>query len=133
MSDNWKEELDKKLNSLNLTEKEDEKNVHIRTDSGSNSRNSVGRISSICLPINSRKIEINIKEVIKMITDKDALSDLEKIEKEEGVSGEVKIVRALKVVIKFLSTMRSNQLLTDEDKAAIKKARIERQEKKETK
>lgn len=63
-----------------------------------------------------------------MITVEGALSDLEAIEKETDpkVTPDVKVIRALKVVIKFLSTMRSNQLLTDEAKIAIAKAKAER-------
>ena len=68
---------------------------------------------------------INIKYKIggvKVITVDGALKDLEAIEV-STVSDGVKVVRALKVVVKFLSTMRSNQLLTEEEKVNIRKAK----------
>ena len=61
-----------------------------------------------------------------MITVEGALTDLEVIEKDLTITSDVKIIRALKVVVKFLSTMRSNQLLTEQDKVGIKKAKAER-------
>jgi hypothetical protein len=54
-----------------------------------------------------------------MITIEGALKDLEAIEKEAQDAGSKAVVKALKVVIKFLSTMRSNQLLTEDDKKRI--------------
>jgi len=65
-----------------------------------------------------------------MITVDGALKDLEAIEKEATDSGAKAVVKALKVIVKFLSTMRSNQLLTEADKVAIQKARAERSAKK---
>ena len=53
-----------------------------------------------------------------MITVEGALKDLEVIEKEATDSKAV--VKAIKVLVKFLSTMRSNQLLTEQDKLVIK-------------
>jgi hypothetical protein len=67
-----------------------------------------------------------------MITVEGALKDLEVIEKEGDASAKA-IVKALKVVVKFLSTMRSNQLLTEEDKKAIKAAKAKREAEKERK
>ena len=64
-----------------------------------------------------------------MITVDGALKDLEAIEKEATDAGAKSVVKALKVVVKFLSTMRSNQLLTDEEKVTIRKARETRTEK----
>ena len=61
-----------------------------------------------------------------MITVEGALKDLEVIETEATDAGAKSVVKALKVVVKFLSTMRSNQLLTEEDKVRIKKAKEER-------
>jgi len=72
-----------------------------------------------------------------MITVEAALSDLEAISKGEGkYSGKSdveKIVEVAKVLVKFLSTMRSNQLLTDADKARIREARAKRETKIEKK
>jgi len=67
----------------------------------------------------------NGKEKKIMITAEAAAKDLEEIEM-SGVTDGVKIVRAIKVLVKFLSTMRSNQLLTDTDKVAIQKAKANR-------
>jgi len=65
-----------------------------------------------------------------MITVEGALKDLEAIEKEAQDAGSKAVVKALKVVVKFLSTMRSNQLLTEANKVAIQKAKAERPAKK---
>lgn len=55
-----------------------------------------------------------------MITIDAALSDLKKIS-DKSSSIEVKAIMAsTAVVLKFLSTMRSNQLLTEEDKKELK-------------
>ena len=64
-----------------------------------------------------------------MITVEGALKDLEVIEKEATDSGAKAVVKALKVVVKFLSTIRSNQLLTEPEKVAIAAVRKERQAK----
>ncbi len=61
-----------------------------------------------------------------MITVEGALKDLEAIEVEAKDEGAKSVVKALKVVVKFLSTMRSNQLLTEQDKVGYKKAKAER-------
>lgn len=65
-----------------------------------------------------------------MITVEAILSDLEKIEKNEKLSEQQKLFAALKLVMKFLSTMRSNQLLTEEDKKRIAIEKAKRAEKK---
>ena len=59
-----------------------------------------------------------------MITVDAALKDLEKIVANDDVSRAIKEVG--RILIKFLSTMRSNQLLTDADKVKIQKARTDR-------
>ena len=56
-----------------------------------------------------------------MITVEGALKDLEAIEKE--AQDFKSIVKAIKVLVKFLSTMRSNQLLTETDKISIREAK----------
>jgi len=61
-----------------------------------------------------------------VITVEGALKDLEAIEAEATDAGAKSVVKALKVVVKFLSTIRSNQLLTDVDKVRIQKAKAER-------
>jgi len=65
-----------------------------------------------------------------MITVDGALKDLEAIEKETSDSGARAIVKALKVVVKMLSTMRSNQLLSEDDKRRIAAEKAKRAEKK---
>ena len=62
---------------------------------------------------------------VKMITIEAVNGDLDKIAAENpalSVKCEVAIV---KVVMKFLSTMRSNQLLTEEDKKELKSKKNE--------
>jgi len=67
-----------------------------------------------------------------MITVEAALSDLEAIDlgkgKYAGKTDVQKIIEVSKVMIKFLSTIRSNQLLTEEEKGLITKARKARKE-----
>jgi hypothetical protein len=70
-------------------------------------------------------LEVTKKEETKLITVEGALKDLEAIELSD-VSDGIKIVRALKVITKLLSTIRSNQLLTETDKIRIQKAKAER-------
>ncbi len=68
-----------------------------------------------------------------MITVEAALSDLEAIDKGTGkYAGKTdvqKVIEVAKVFVKFLSTIRSNQLLTEPEKVAIKKAKTERKSK----
>jgi len=131
MSD-WKEELTEKEKELNI--KKEEENVRTRIDSRSNSRNSIGRSRSIHLFERNKEINnITGKGGKGMITVEGALKDLEAIEKEANDTGAKAVVKALKVVVKFLSTMRTNQLLTEPEKIVIAKARKERQAKEETK
>ena len=94
-------------------------------NSTSTSSNSIGCRSG---DLFHRKISKEINNVTEkggngMITVEGALKDLEVIEKEAGDSGSKAVVKALKVVVKFLSTMRSNQLLTEEEKINIRKAK----------
>ena len=118
----WHEQLNKKEKELNITK--EGINVCIRTDSRSNSGNSSRRISSIRVSERNKKINnVTDKGGNRMITVEGALKDLEAIEKEAGDSGSKAVVKALKVLVKFLSTMRPNQLLTEEEKVVIHKAR----------
>lgn len=56
-----------------------------------------------------------------MITIEAVNSDLDKIAAENGSELTTKsVVAIVKVVMKFLSTMRSNQLLTETDKTELK-------------
>ena len=59
------------------------------------------------------------------------LEDLDKIEADVKLSDGAKILRALKVLLKFLSTMRSNQLLTEKDKVTIQESNKKRNEERE--
>ena len=55
-----------------------------------------------------------------MITIDAVNSDLDKIATENESISVKFVVAVVKVVMKFLSTMRSNQLLTEEDKKELK-------------
>lgn len=66
-----------------------------------------------------------------MITKEAALDDLEKLEAEATDNDGKLIVKVAKVIVKVLATIRSNQLLTEEDKKRIKEARKVRDGKKE--
>lgn len=55
-----------------------------------------------------------------MITIDAVNSDLDKIATENDSVSVKFVVAVVKVVMKFLSTMRSNQLLTEEDKKELK-------------
>lgn len=55
-----------------------------------------------------------------MITIEAVNSDLDKIEAENSTINVKFIVAVVKVIMKFLSTMRSNQLLTETDKTELK-------------
>ena len=56
-----------------------------------------------------------------MITLEGALKELEAIEVEATDAGAKSIVKALRVLIEFLATIRSNQLLTEKKKTIIEK------------
>lgn len=61
-----------------------------------------------------------------MITIDAVNSDLDKIVTENQTVSVKFIVAVVKVVMKFLSTMRSNQLLTEEDKRELKAKKNEK-------
>ena len=109
----WKEQLNKKAQELNLTEeKGGVDNVSIRSNSRTNSGDSDRRISSIRLPVSNRQTEINKnneKGGEKMITSKGALEDYEAICKED-ITDSAKLVKIFKVVIKLLLGIRTNQV-----------------------
>jgi hypothetical protein len=125
----WKEELNKKAKEFNITEKGDS-DVHIRTDNRINNRTDNRRTSgSVHISTNSETKElnkVNMKGGGLMITVEGGLKDLEAIEATTTDAGAKAIIQALKVMLKFLSTMRSNQLLTEEDKVRIKKEKENR-------
>jgi len=141
----WQEELDKKFKQLNIKEETNEtKSLFKNRSDSSRSNNSVssgkdtsdtnnsigsgssslfrGRVSEKTRQVNNVK-----KEDKLMITKEAALDDLEK--KEAEVKDEVSkvIIYVAKVIVKMLSTIRSNQLLTDEEKVRIKEARAKRE------
>ncbi len=66
------------------------------------------------------KNSLGKKGVSMPITKEDALEDLDKIKKEVTNPIEI-IIEVAKVLVRFLATMRSNQLLVDTDKVEIKK------------
>jgi len=128
----WKEQLELKSKKLNI--KKEETNGQIISSSSISNRNNI-RSSSNVHRVSVYKEINNVTEKggKGMITVEGALSDLEVIEKETDDVGAKAIIKALKVMVKFLSTMRTNQLLTNEEKIAIGKARKERQAKEEKK
>jgi hypothetical protein len=124
---NWKDDLLKKAEELNL-KKGGVIDVHFR----SNSRNSSGRVGSIRVSgsngaIETKSITSNQGGTDKMITVEGALTDLDKLIVEANDDSTKSILKGVKVLVKFLSTMRSNQLLTDEDKKAIKSSRVKKE------
>ena len=64
-----------------------------------------------------------------MITIEAVESDLDKIDKNEVMSDSQKLIAVVKVAMKFLSTMRSNQLLTEEDKKVLQARKNEKKAK----
>jgi len=128
---NWQDKLQEKVDKGEITLKKEGKNdSSAQRNNSLRNRSSSRRRSNVNLSDIRKKIN-NVKEKggKGMITVDAALKDLEAIEKDTTDAGAKAIVKGLKVVVKFLSTMRSNQLLTDEDKRAIAKARKERQSK----
>ena len=64
-----------------------------------------------------------------MITIEAVISDLDAISKGTGIYANLKtdtekIIEAIKVVMKFLSTMRSNQLLPEDEKKRIHSEKV---------
>jgi hypothetical protein len=129
MSD-WKIELQNKASQLNI--KKEGENVHTRTDSRIIDRNISRRRGDVDLPDIHKEIN-NVKEKggNRMITLEAVLSDLEKIEKDDNMSEQKKLFAVVKVIMKFLSTMRSNQLLTEEEKKVIASEKAKRKAKEE--
>jgi hypothetical protein len=132
--DNWQEQLNKKSKELNL--EGGESNVSSSVSSGSSGGCSSSSGSAISPEIRKDLNKVNDNVIIDkdnkqfkkevrntMITVEGALKDLEAIEKEANDTGARTVVKALKVVVKFLSTMRSNQLLTEVEKVNIRQAR----------
>ena len=123
----WKEQLNQKEKELNL--KEGGEN-NVRTWSNSNDSSFSSNSNRLSLSKERRKdIKFQEKGGKIMITVDAALKDLEVIEAEATDAGAKSVVKALKVIVKFLSTIRSNQLLTDTDKVRIQKTKAERQAK----
>ena len=65
-----------------------------------------------------------------MITIEAVLGDIDKLEKNETITSEQRLIGIIKVIMRFVSTMRSNQLLTEEEKKEIKIKKTKRVEKK---
>ena len=120
---NWQEELANKAKELNLKGGE----LNDRTSSRSSNRNDnrSSRDTSNSIHAKNRKDLNNNagKEEKIMITREAALDDLEKLEKEVSSEDSKVIVKVAKIIVKILATIRSNQLLTDDDKVRIKAAR----------
>jgi len=104
----WKEELLKKKQQLN---QEEEHNVQHRSSSRSNSGNNSGRGGGIHLSERNRKIQITAKDERgeRMISAADSLKDYEDVVKEDTDSS-TKLVKIMRIVIKLLLNIRSNQV-----------------------
>jgi hypothetical protein len=120
----WKKDLDNKFNMIKKEEENGQtiSSAHISIRNNSGSSRNVHWVS-VHKEINKTKE----KGGKGMITVDGALKDLEEIEKEANDAGAKVVVKALKVVVKFLSTMRSNQLLTEDDKKRIATEKAKRQ------
>jgi hypothetical protein len=116
----WKSDLDKKFNQV---KKEEKNHVHIGSDSNIGSGS-----SPVCrIPlVEKTRQSINERSNKSMITVEGALSDLDVLINEATDGNTKALLKGVKVLVKFLSTIRSNQLLTDADKAAIRAKKAER-------
>lgn len=88
----------------------------------SSDRNTSNGGSDFRNKISSKREQNIIKGGVRVITVEGALSDIDKLIEEAQTVGDkvaVYLLKAQKIVIKFLSTMRSNQLLTEDDKKRI--------------
>ena len=121
---NWNKELDKIADKL-----KGEKHADISVSSKNNASIRSNDANSVHNRFNQKQIE---KGVNRMITVEAAIGDLDKIAKSE-VDATTKIIEAFKVLIKMLSTVRSNQLLCEEDKVKIREAKAKRNQDKEVK
>ena len=126
---NWNVALTK---LLDISKEEENANTNISSKDNNGIRNtSVNNISVRII----HKLTIE-KEVNQVITVENALLDVDGLIKEaeaEKDNTTVKLLKAIKVVIKFLSTIRSNQLLCEEDKVKIREAKAKRDQTKEVK
>jgi len=135
---NWQDELQKKYNNL---KKEEKDGVRIETNSGVHNRDNSGRGRNVNLS-NLRK-EINKdKGGLLMISKEGALKDIDSIVN-EGVYTDretkkpitltndlMKLGAIVKVLIIFLNSMRSNQMLPETEKIRLYAERKNRREKK---
>jgi len=130
---NWKKDLDKIAENLNI-KPEGGKDEGIRTGSVSNTSNRASRIRGVSLSKKTRKNLNKTKGGEFMITIEGALTDIDALIKEAEANGDkvsALILKGEKVLLKLLSTMRSNQLLTEADKKAIADARKKRKAERE--
>jgi hypothetical protein len=137
MSD-WKEDLDKKFNEL---KKEGKDGVYIETSSGVHNRNSSGRGRDADLS-NIRKEVNKDKGGVAMISKEGAIRDIDdivskgeyivdrKTKKVVKLNNDLEKLGAIvKVLLTFLNTMRSNQLLPETEKVRLHEARKTQKEK----
>ena len=122
MSD-WQTDLNLKLRELNI-QKEDKNVRHIISSNIIGSRNDNRSSRNVHKLSIHKEINNDKKKEELMITKEAALEDLEKIDVNAPV-GKV-IVEVGKVIVKVLATIRSNQLLTEEDRVRIKEIRVKR-------
>ena len=125
----WKEQLNKKEKELNLIKGGNDGQIVsssiVVNRNDSRSSGNVHRVS-IYQEINN----VKEREEKRMITVEGALSDLDKLIVEAD-NGSKSVLKGIKVLVKFLSTMRSNQLLTEDDKKRIAADKAKRPKKEE--
>ena len=117
----WQEELDKQYKIV----KGGEQNAVSASGNNVSGISGVRGISDTAKKRNS----VIIKGENAMITVAGALSDLDQYIQEADDINAKAILKGFKTLVKFLSTMRSNQLLTDVDKVRIQKEKETRKEK----
>lgn len=137
----WKKDLDKKFIEIKKEEKDglpNQTNSSLRDRSIGRGRRNVD-LSNIRKKINNFRdnykggeLMIGLEGALRDVDDilKGSYNDREAKKVVELKSDLEKIGAIVKVLLKFLSTMRTNQLLTETEKTEIRKKRLERTEKK---
>lgn len=155
----WKKDLDKKAQQLNIKEETDgyktNRSISTNRSNSSGSDNNIvihQNTSSTNITANSRSSDLVRGKETKQINTRGgketmigiegALSDVDDVvskgiytdrdaKKEIALTTDLEKLGAIvKILLKFLSTIRSNQLLTDADKVIIKSKKTERIDKK---
>jgi len=126
MSD-WQTDLTNKFNII----KKEEENGQIISSARISDRDNTGSSRDVHRVSVHKEVNNVKKEEKIMITKEAAMDDLKKLDSDAPV-GKI-LIAVAEILIKILTTIRSNQLLTDEEKVKIREARKERDAKKEQK